>query len=716
MAITVPTTWALVPREETQADEPIAIGNNDEIGSINEQTSRNFAASTGVQRAVYTCTRAKGGTSIVGTPNLTASYNVIARGKIRVWGEGARFKYRVYGRYLNAYASVGGVAFSAITLGATPGWLGLGTAAAITGATIDADGFAEVIFYARYTNASLYQLQHFVLSEVELTSAQMPDGATPTEQGYYPYHDEAYAADMPLDCFLLQGFDDQAGRARIERARGLLHLNSLAYTHNCSSVHWRLDGPYVIVAPPWAERATVVVTALLLSASYGNVQVCVVSEHERLFDVIEDRYQTLSSASATHLKFDDVKIRPDGAVATPQLVWVAFRSELGSDIADVQIGAHPKPWKLYCDDTITARIPDAHWYTAGYLGMDSASFSAKQDFDASSPSSYFDIANIVGEETVVTSAGDPVRQPIIISPHPDTGLTQEPASEEVYSYAAVNPIYTPTMDVWTKGAMIIQGVYVEALGPALERRKLAFPGGLPSAGLVGEIIDRVNEMTVWLTPQLLTRHHGARNLIDDTSGTNRVFHDGNWFFVPSASGTAVARPIEIPLPYDPNHGETTGLISQKVYAQIFYIMCIRESQAQAHTGRFSLYFAGEDEVEHNVPLDPHAGGSPVASPTVADASLAASLDGASEDPASSAPVETTEGSYSCQYTWPTEGFRDGMVWRKSEVVEVDMPASFPTILTLNIKNYGGPSNLLFTTKTSLIVAGLAVWCGPRIPA
>lgn len=712
MAITTLTEWYEVTRHEIQPGDPVMTGRLNELRFALRMLTRNFAYSNGQIAAISSPRQVDGANK--GIPNIGASYEEIARGKIRLWDARAQFRVRALGSRMNVRLIIGGTTVATLALGASAVWQS-SASAACTGATIDADGYAELIIQTQRTSTG-YVLEQIAVDEQAVASGDYPSVALPSEQGFFALFDEAVAADTPLDAWVLQTIDDMAGRIEVERARAFLHLHHVKRPHKISSVHWRLDGPYMISAPPWADRATVIVTGYLVDAAQG-VDICVLSEHERFEDVVGARAQSVTSTTVAHFKFDGIKLRPGGTDAATQLVWIAFRSEIGASASiTVPIGAQGPPWKLYCEDLLSSYIPDSS-AICGISGVDDQIFQFKNLHRTGSPSSYFDIACVLGEEQAITSTGDSVRQPISISPSPHTGLTSEPAIELVSSSAAGN-VYSPSFDVYHLGVMVLTGVFIEARGPDFARRKLARPSGPPSAGLVGEIVDRINQLTRWLTPQLVIRHYGARNMIDDAgNGTNRIYCSGHYIFVPSA-GSSTTVPLELPLASDPNKGVTTELIAKKIYCQLCYLVAVRQTAELNFEGKVAFFFGSEDEVIEHAPIWPHAGGLTGApSPTVADATIASAIDGACLDPVATAPTETTEWAYAQQYTWPPEGHRYATPWRLSPVIEINMPGSFPATLTLNIKNYGGVRvGSTAKTHTTVIVSGLHMWVGPRVPA
>lgn len=718
MAKTIPTTHELIDLAETKAGRPIATGQREEISAMNQQTARNFSASVPISRVAL---QTPSDNAMI---NLGSSWSssTIARGVIRLWGNSARLRLVAYGRNVQVRARIGTDFLGTAVCGGTLGW-GSGVITTVTTASISAAGYADVLIEARYKNVS-YDLDQVFIEELPVNLADMPTPADPAAGlDYWPIDDDAFAALDPRDVWPLQAIDDNTRAIKYLRARGVLHcFNDLDEYHYLSSINWRCDGPYMINVPPWSDVANVAITARL-DALQGDVDVIVYSEHER-FDDVQDRLQTISSTTPTTMYFEGIKVTGKQNGSSSNLIWVAFKSQPDNlaPIANVDIGqwGASKPWRLYCEDLLSSYI---NWPRgiAGVGQADSSTLTGKEGFSFGDIQDYFDIATVEGEEDNVTSSGNNVRQPVLISPHPGTGLTTAPQFVTVQDPGSFSVVSQAVFDVIEIGVARLQGVYIEASISDTARRKLAQPGAPPSASLIAELAGSINSMSRFLTPQILTRHSGNRNNKDiNIVGSSTTYAQGHYFFVPVQFSGSAFIPVayDVPIIGDPNAGAGAGLLVGEVFAQLCYMVVSNNTGVVNSDNLLALYFSeaaganpGEIVTDYS-PIHPIGGMPNATSPTVADATIAA-VSG-SQIPTISVSKELFENDYSQQYTWTSDTYKTTSPWKLSPVARYDLPASFPTTLELNIENQGGrigSTDLL--TQTVIIVAGLHVWCGVR---
>lgn len=713
MAVTLPTVPEFLQLAETREGQPICVGVRDELAALNRLTTRAFASGNGVSRLVISSPKSGYGTGASGIP-LTVGFVIIARVKIRLWGQAARFRTVIKGSYASVYIRVGGGGGALLplaTVGAGPAW-GPGSTAAVAGAVIDADGFTEVWVYVKYTSTA-HDLHHIVLEELPVQLAALPTPATPSSQGYFPLDDGAFVAGAPLDVWSLQALDDAVERVKLERSRAGA-WGTTGRPYYLQSVHWRLAGPFMIAAAPGADRATVVVTMRLKVGTTDHVDLCVVSEWERFDQVVDDRKQTITSTAENFFTFDDVKLRPGGIDEKVHRVWIGFRSHIGASLnSPVVVGAYDpsKPYRLYTDNSLSASAIPLPIGICGWTGQNDVlqykSIHAFPDL-----LSFFDIAVIEGEELYFTAPGDPVRSVMRISPSPSTGWTSIPQFMPAGIYGSTQ-VWFPTVDIHSLGVAELMGVSIEAREPLDVPRKLAQPGAPPSSSLVREIAEGLNRVTRQHTPVLAIGHHGGRNLTNTIGGYPNIGPiEGNWIFIKSAPN-GEEYTFEVPLTLDPNNGAiASGLLIEKVYAQFCYMVVSTQTGPSSNQGSVSFFFSGEGEIGDWPALHPYGATLPGLSPTVMDAACA--IDGASEDPVAAAPTITTNHAYMQQYTWSSEGYHDTTPWVMSPVIEVDVPGIYPTILEVVAKNFGvRRSNGSYGGQTMMIISGLCVWCGPR---
>ncbi len=719
MTVTKPARIETIGLHEIREGQPIAIGNLNELSAINQQTTLAFANAGHPNRIMMAIQRGRFASGD-GVPGLSGVYQTIGEGQIRVWGEGARYRVHIFGALVDVRGTIGGTALPVASILAGPAstWVS-GTEAAITGASISS-GFATVLIEAQYRNAA-YNLFYICVEEVELLVGELPTPAAPTEAApYFPLHDAPFTADEPLDAWLLQTMDNNILNARVERARGMLHCFPTTRPHLLQSCHWRLDGPYTIAVPPYADSVTVVLSVglapLFVSA---DVDIFALTEQERFEDIVNgSRPVTVSAAATVHLRFDGLKVEPGGSGNKTQKVWVAYRSGYGAVGPSADIGAYnaSQPWRVYCEDIFSANIP---WPTGicGFSGVDTTPSAGKQSFAFSTPTSFYDIAGVLGENAV-TPSSDPVRQPIDISPHPRTGFTTEAQFSPILQSGSGSSEYTSQVSVRVIGVLELRGVYIEAAETSEAPRKLAWPTTPPAASLVQVTAGSINSWAVFGPPQVMTRHWGSRNLREEQAlpaPAGSLFPEGHYLFMPRGSGgTPASFIIEIPIGADPDKGigSAPGLRSDFLRAQLI-LMSATQVTAQINIDNLvTIVLTGGTAVEFRVPIQPLGGMYHAPSPTVADATLASAFGSAEVSNNGNA----YENSYNQQYTWPDEGFHTHSPWVLSPVVQVARPLNYPTIATLTVTNGGGVRNdVAIATQTSLVVAGMHVWFSPRVP-
>lgn len=724
MTVTLNSGHVQQKPRELVAGRRIMRGFDDDLRAINRAIIHEFASNGSTALAVLNVPN--------GISTQTTTYSTVGRAKVRVWGNGARLNFHIYGNQTRVRVTLGGVVLGTATVaGSSNAWASMG-AVTLAGVTLDSNGMATVLVEVQDTTGSpsgTPTLYHVVIAEEKVVSASLP-AAGNTQTSFLAIHDEVYAtADDPVDVWALQKLDDNAEAMVFERARRSCIMyptqGGTQQIARLSSCYWRADGPYVIEVPNHAgEELTVTVTMEVSSSPASlDMDVLVFSEYEEFDAVYVDRLQTISSGSVQYLTFDGIKCQP----GRPCMVWLAYRSEV-SGSTTTTIEGHSwhvsTPQTLYCARNATleaavASAPDGvPW--GWCIVMEAEDIAASKDpaikgsLGYSTPSQLFDICCVQG---IDDSAGSDANKALLltISPHPSTGITRAPEMTAVFKWwtgAAADVVHQPELDIRRCAIGFLYAVDI-CCAPiaAPNARLLARAGGPVSAGLVAGVVNRVNQMVFSGNSQVLIRHGGnGRGLAPvNVGGTKPLYYAGAYLFCEgSGAGTATGNYLWTVPVAEPN--VSSGGVSSLVLWGQFILMATPGVSGGWPNEERAIYrcrWGSQDWVTSEIPLVHRPGMGAQQSPTQADALAAATSTSVLID---SSPQETTANSYGQCVTWPSEGNRKNSPWVYGVPFSDDSQPSFPAILTAEITPMGGARQPL---GTMLIIAGLHVWWGPR---
>lgn len=721
MTVTLNANWERVELAEAQAGRKIGRGNDDDLQDLNRAIIHEFAADVATALAILNVP--------VGITAYTTVFAVVARAKVRVWGNGDRVAISMYGNQTRVRLTVGGVVLgSATVLGAGNAW---GTSATFTlaGAVRDSNGMVIISMEVQRTTGAPVgtpTLFHAIMFEAKLLLANLP-AAGNTQTQFRAMHDELYAtADEAVDNFGLQKLDDNAEFAIFERPRRACHLFPLLggvhQFHRMSSCQWRLDGPYCIQVPPYAsEGLTVTVTWEVSAAPAGlGQEVFALSEYEDFDEERVARAVLLASGSVNYLTFQGVAARA-GQVC---LVWVAFRSVVSGSTTtspDAYGWSNLTPQNIWCerDATVEGAGVSPGGIPWGYCIVSKAEDIAaskdptiKNALGYSTQSQVVDIATMQGIDNSAGGGASPALM-LCVSPHPGTGITRGPdwgprVQHWAGGFGAPNT-YTPTLDIRRCAIGFLYAVYIQC-GPVVApaRRMLARAKNPPTASLIESIGNRVNQLVYQGTAQCLLRHSGQRNIKPTaTLGAGQIIsYEGSYLFLEGNGVGSPTYPWTVPL-IQPN--VSGGLASLTLYAQFIIMASIGDGAGYPDETEiiYRCRFTTGDWVTGTAPIARVPSGGAQQSPTEAD-TLAAMV--ATSNEVGSVPIQSTGNAYGQCFTWPTEGNFKAAIWQRGVVFKDISQPAFPAILTAEIQALGGakkPSN------ARVIVAGLHVWWGPR---
>lgn len=716
MTLTIPSAWALQGLSEAQPGRVIAKGNREDLQTLNQNVLRNFSADAASNLAVLSVPE--------GLTALTTTYAVVARGYVRVWGNGARVRLHVYGTEVQVVGTIGGAAIpNALQAGGADAWAS-GTAFVVSGATIDVDGFLDVEIEARFVVGFgvSANLKFVILEELPTLSANMP-GPTHADTDFISMHDELYSTrDSSVDVELAQTLEDRVRQAMRARGPRCLHLYPrLGEIMRLSSVHWRLDGPYVVQVPPFCDRVDVAVTLEVIAfggTPGDDFSVFALTEFEKFEDVADGRIQILSSATGAPETKTFLGLRARSG--QPCKVWVAFKSRIGDsvDIGSLLVGHHSmqSPEKLYCNrddgsfDGIT--MPWGLCIIADSEAVAASSDPAiKNARGYETPRGVVDLACINGLDPNTENVGSLTELTLTISPHPGTGISTSPSFSPVPTLQA-----GVAVDLRTSAVAQLLGVYVEATVAAVVRSKRARARRPVSAGIPALVMSRVNNLTVNCVPLAALRHGGQRLVkppATPTGGT--LYFESSYLHVQGAAGAGNIALWQVPL-CDPNAGVSSGLITRKLYGQavLMVVNSYNAANGQENLATVGFSFTGANEVLDNYKLRFRPNYGRNQSPTEADVVVSAwathTVFNAYPTGGPVSPVVEYENAYTQTNTWPSEGYHEQGVWDVSPVFEMALPESFPAVATIEVYPKG---TARYSQSVQVVVAGINLWWGPR---
>lgn len=717
MTVTLNSGHAQVVLTEAVEGRRIGKGNNDDLRDLNRALIHEFASNGSTALAVMNVP--------VGITTFGASYSTLCRAKVRVWGDGTRLTFHVYGSYFSARLYFGGVLIGSVAVpGAAPAWVSL-SSTALSGASFDADGMCTVLVECQ-NNTGDGTIYHVIVAEDKLQSANLP-AAGNTQTNFLAMHDALYdSADHPVDNFAIQKLEDNADQLLFERSRRICQMFPTQGNANqiwrLSSCHWRLDGPYTFMTPGYNddEGLTVTITVEVGSTPASlDLEIFALTEYEDFENTRLARLQTISIGSVQYLTFKGLKAR----AGEPCQVWVAFKSEVGSEIDTIEgyswsVGT---PQTLYCERNVTLEaITSPDMVPWGYcIVAEAEDVAASKDpaiKNAQGYSTASQTADLACVQGIDNSGGADADKALLltISPNSQTGITRSP------DFGLVDKWWTSTPNDRAHDAVLgihrcaigyLYAVYVQSGGcVAPSRVKRARSGLPPSAGALEAVTQRCNAMVFGGNSQVLLRHSGQGNIKSQTliGGTKPLDFAGMYLFTESSSTGGNSYLWTVPIS-EPN--VSGGLASLTLRGRFILIGTAGNNSALGDEEilNYRCRFQGSDWVPGSIQNTRRATSGSQQEPTLVDALVAMTSTAVEVD---SSPQRTTANSYGQCYTWPGEHHFSRRVWAYSPTFSDDSQPSFPTILTAEIQGLGGNRQPGRVTA-QLIVAGLFVWWDSR---
>lgn len=718
MTVTLNSGHAQVVLTEAVEGRRIGRGNNDDLRDLNRALIHEFASNGSTALAVMNVP--------VGINTFGASYSTLCRAKVRVWGDGTRLTFHVYGSYFSARLYFGGVLIGSVAVpGATPAWVSL-SSTALSGASFDADGMCTVLVECQ-NNTGDGTIYHVIVAEDKLQSANLP-AAGNTQTDFVAMHDALYdSADHPVDNFAIQKLEDNADQLLFERSRRICQMFPTQGNANqiwrLSSCHWRLDGPYTFMTPGYNddEGLTVTITVEVGSVPASlDLEIFALTEYEDFENTRLARLQTISSGSVQYLTFTGLKAR----AGEPCQVWVAFKSEVGSEVdtIDAYTWSVGTPQTLYCERNalLEGAVTSPDCVPWGYCVVAEAEDVAaskdalvKNATGYTTPAQMADLACVQGIDNSAGADADKALM-LTISPNSMTGVTRSPDFGLVDKWWTSSPndrIHDDTLSVRRCAIGYLYAVYVQAGGcVAPSRVKRARSGLPPSAGALEAVAQRVNAMVYGGNSQVLLRHSGNGNARSQSliGGTKPLDFAGMYLFTEAASTAGNSYLWTVPIA-EPN---VSGGLSSLTLRGRFILIGTMGDGAGAGDEEVLNYrcrWTSGDWVPGSIPMTRRATSGSQQAPTLVDAMVAMTSTAVLVD---SSPQETTANSYGQCYTWPGEHHFSRRIWAYGPTfTDVSQP-SFPATLVAEIQGLGGNRQPGRVTA-QLIVAGLFVWWDSR---
>ena len=721
MTVTLNAGHEQVRLIELDAGRRIGIGLGNDLRDLNRAIIHEFASGGATALAVLA--------SQVGVWCPTATtYAELTRAKVGLWGNGARVRFHVFCQQSRVRVTLGGVVLgTAAVLTALGAWASL-PVATLAGAVFDANGMCDLLVESQDTTGVptvTPLVYHFILCEEKMLLASLP-AASNTETLFRACHDELYnSISKPVDAHALQMLDDNARYATWERSRRCCALFSSSddlRKMRLSSVHWRLDGPYVIEVPPsFSDTMTCNVSIKRDSSPAADFQFFALSEFDDFETARLARTQTLTNNTATHATFTGLAARAGRA----NMVWVAYKSSIVSTIVAspfVYNWTAQTPWRLMCSrvaalETAGASPEGVPW---GWCIVAEGEFIAgdkdptmKAGLSFDKPGQMCDIATMQGVDNSTGGTTVPTMM-LSISPHPGTGITSVPDFNAVWqnwSGGSGNTSFTPTIDIKRCSVAVLTGVYIQASGVVAPTRRVAsVPGAPPSAGSMADVVAATNNLVYNGNSQCLIRHSGQRNYRDPVvipvSGQTTTW-GGTYYFVGDGGPGYYQVPIA-----EPNI--SGGLGNLTLWGQFFLMGTIGDARTNPAEQNEILYqcrfvtMGSGGWVPGSLRAVKGGGASQmVGRPTEADALVAMT---SISNEVGSSPLQQSVNAYGQCNTWPREGSQRGMVWERGILFKDTTQPTFPVVLEAEIQALGGTK---YAAGAYLIVAGLSVWWGPR---
>jgi hypothetical protein len=656
MAVTIPATWSYQAEAEIAPDRPICTTGADDLATLAQRLQRAMANTT---RIIASGGVGPGRTlSEAGVTTYTDRYH----GAAHVWRTGTRCRLVVWGQRVTVLATLGGQPLAAVTCGATLGWEP-GATLDLAGITIT-NGCAEIVVSAKQAATSGTRAWG------QWAIEEMPMGSLPSESSsaFVGLDDGATVPDSPLDGFLLERLARNADELTRLRTRGTAIVWPLAEPVTFSSAWWRSDGPYILQADPWSDRASVAVR--VEAYDDGNalgVEVCAFSEWET-YAIATARAITVPGGTVATLVFDGLLCHAsDGH--TENRFWVGIRGAIGAAVAYSPVGSQPSVWG---SGLRIVQVVDA-----------GTGLCATEPVDLA-----------VGRMVV----GETAR--IGISAEAVGGLSASPEyAERDLAAVLCRPAgllgdillganngaqhgwHQASLSVFTVGIAQIHSVSLvgQRHAPALAAADLwaaASVGLAPPWSVVAAAVQVANQFARWATPQLSIRHRGGQWLCGTTTSASHTYYQRGRYGFATGYGPNVLESI----PWPSSGLAGGGLNPDRVRATVVYLLLGTGGAHPEVTLTWDLH-DGSSVLGSTVIAEPcDAIAAETAYASVWDASLAAASFG-----------EDVNNVYEHNYVQQLghldnrEEFGGRALWRTVEITG-SFPAAFPAAIALRVSS------------------------------
>jgi hypothetical protein len=655
MPSTIPTFWTLQEEREIQPARPIVATGVHDLLTLNQRVSKAMACHTRIL--------AGGGLGMEGDERYHDEEGVTPFtrryiGACHLWRDPVRCRLVAYGQNVDLRIVLGGVTVTTLTLGGTAAWYA-SSDVDVSGMT-RSSGVAQVEVLAQEAVAIGTRRWFFWVLEERPMTVLPAYGDDDTE--YAAIDDSAFLADQPLDGWLLASLARNIDEVLRWRTRGTAMVWPSLETVYVSSAFWRSDGPYLLMADPWVDRASVAVNVVAIDV---DVEVTAFSEWETQ-TVAKLRAQTVvAGAAAVTLKFSGLRVRE----GQQNRIWVGFRGGVGDPVA--YTGVLVNDWAATGARTVKivdlgsglASTEPVDWPVGRYVRAVQTGLEAIEAIELAQDqvSGQFDLAWL--------------RSP------PDDYEARIRVAGNVRD--AQRPDESMPLDVREVGVLGIRSVSIvgargEGAMSAADLWAAASVGVTPPWTVPTAVASLVNTVTRYGTPQVAMRQRGQRYLHGSrTEGALTYYQRGRYAFCPGQALEVVER---FAWPSSPALGG--GLDPQKIRATIVYALVDAETPSGDVSLTWKLWDATAGAVLASaVDTNPADGATAeTTSLSLWDASMAAIAAGWEDG-------EIFEHNYVQQLGCFPEEFAVGgerpPVWRQF-VLEGELPASGSRFIDLKV--------------------------------
>lgn len=708
MAVTIPAAWALQERLSIEAGGPILEDTDHDIATLSQRLNKLFSESSA---SVLAC----GGYG-PGQGHGICAPTTLYRGAVRMWGDAGSFVLHALGANFAASVTIGGVGpLCTVGGGAAVQWYSSPSSGWVPAIAISADDVVEIGVSVRVVGGT--GLQFWILEEEAVPLANLPD------------YDHAYTSFQQLDETFgnagrgLGGWHLQTLRRNVEecarrRRRGTSRFHPVrdeedgAYT--LSSIFRRADGPYLWQAAPWEALATVVVELEGVDEDYV---ITAFSEHEldrmdEWFDLTGSRAQVLGAGSGVDIfVFKDLALRTMADGLCPNRIWIGFKSLYDLKTA-TPIWYSPVPfwpgqdhWQT--DGQRELYVFDSSWSNNEPIDWPVGRAVAVGQFDSWSSGSAEEQSGLAGER--------PKRWYDFAC---NQGFPQDPADSSQI-LVSPSPNARPPLDVWggqqintyNIGYFTLYSVWIDAYPDldelsAVDRYDAAHVGELPPANLVQQVARLHNDLVMYGTPAICTRHAGQRWDVPTRTVALYDFHQrGRYHFAHDNDVSRAWQTVcRAAIPSD------LGL--EKAFAQALFVAAraqeSNEDEIAFLSWRIQLYCNAGTTTGTVITAQAPSILLHGQARTIDEWDAVISAQAASYNPANPGDLKYYEHSYVHQYQW-ADGRGSGRVWQPSPICELLLPIT------------GGPAWLELQLDIStldidlwVITGGAGFWYGPRL--